>query len=401
MMKISTTSILLAALLPAADSSLHAETGAKGGFVPGGAKDVAVPRVARNGRWEVHAGFGIRQAFDLDLRSTDRTLTGGYYSITEADLDLAGFLGPLGGQANRLYDDGFVNIGSQYNLTSFWGYDDASQVRPSSRPWDPSQPWDAPGVQSLYLSRVGETGVSGYRREADTGAELFPYIEARRLWQSAESGFWDEKGVAFGWSWIPARAGMAESLSVLRTVVVDEYYLYGVLPPSAPYTGPALPPGALLDNVPHDRVENTAAAGLSGRVATDIDFDLHTLSLGGIWRYSPEIGPQDALLRVYGFDLQAGVSLNFGKLSMNTTTTVTDGGVVIGSFRDYASKSKVLPGLYASLGATLDVGERGDWMIYTAGRYDQAGHLEVRTQNSSAKVSLDGFSWTIGLGREW
>jgi hypothetical protein len=388
-------------MIPAVGPSLQAGTGSKSAIGPASGKDVLVPPSARGGRWELHAGFGVRQAFDMSVRSSSRSLVGGIFSPSLADSDLLGQIGPIDGQGNRVYDDGFVNIGSQFNLTSFWGYEDAGQVRQSSRQWDPSQPWDSPGNQSLYLSRLGETGLGGYRRDADTGAEMFPYIEARRLWQTDGSGFWHEKGVSFGWGWVPARAGVAEALSVLRTGVVDEYYLYGVIPPSAPYTGPELPPGPLLDNIPSDRVESGASDGLSGRTATDVDFDLHTLSLGGIWRHAPEFGPQDAWLRLHGLDLQAGLALNHGKLSVESTTTVRDGDERLASFRDRASKSKFLPGIYLSLGATLDIGEQDEWLIYSAGRYDYAGSIRAESRHSSVEVELDGFSWTIGIGRSW
>ena len=370
----------------------------------GDAKSIIIPAPAKpsDGHWEVHAGFGIRQSFDLNIRSSSRDLLGGSYSSAAATSALYAGVGSANAEADRLYDDGFVNIGSRYNLTTNWGYDNASQVAKASRPWNPSQPWDSPGNQSLYMTRTGQMGMAGFDSGTDTDEALFPYIEARRWWDCDKDSFWTEKGFVASWSWIPTDGGLTESLAMQRTRVVDEYYLYGVLPPAAPYSGPVRPPGPLLDNIPHDRVEGSAVAGVTGTTHADVDLDLHTLSFGGIWRYAPkeDRGGFDRM-RLYGLDLQAGVSVNFVRLEMDSQTTVVDRGTVIGSYSDHGSESKILPGLFLSVGATFDIGEKEEWMLFTQGRYDYAGDIDVQTGLSSAEVDLEGFSWTIGIGKRW
>lgn len=353
-------------------------------------------------RWELHAGFGIRQSFDLRVASASRDLTGGLYSPAAGSSAVYGSVGPANAQANRVYDDGFVNIGSNYNLTTHWGYSSASQVRQASQPWNPSQPWDSPGNQSLYLSRSGAAGVDAFQSGGDTGEQFFPYVELHRLWKNEPGSFWDEKGIAGFWSWIPTSAGLAEQLGVMQTRVVDEYFLYGVIPPAAPYSGPALPPGTLLDNIPHNRVEDTSSVGLSGVTHTDLDLDLHTVSVGGIWRHETDRGAWfDEQLRLHGLDLQAGLSLNYARLEMDANTTVFQNAARIGTYHDHGSRAEMLPGLYASLGATFDIGERENWMMFTQARYDYAGDIEVQTGTSSAEVDLEGLSWTIGIGKRW
>lgn len=368
----------------------------------GDSKDAIIPPAAPEARWEVHAGFGIRQSFDLRVASASRDLSGGLFSRSPGAAAVLGSVGPADAEADRVYDDGFVNIGSSYNLTTDWGYSSDSQVRQSSQPWNPSQPWDSPGNRSLYLSRTGEAGSDAFQNTRGTGEQLFPYLEIHRLWKSDPDSFWDEKGIAAFWSWIPTSAGLAEQLGMRQTRVVDEYYLYGVIPPAAPYSGPPLPPGPLLDNIPQDRIEDTSAGDLVGSNFTDLDLDLQTISLGGIWRHKPRKDFRiDERLRLYGIDAQAGVSLNYARLEMESHTTVQDESGVIGRYRDRASGSKLLPGLYASLGATLDIGDAGNWMMMSQARYDYAGDIEVGTGATSAEVELDGFSWTIGVGKNW
>jgi hypothetical protein len=368
----------------------------------GDSKDVIHPTTDSESRWEVHGGFGIRQSFDLRVASASRDLSGGLFVRRSGAAGVLDSVGPADAEADRSYDDGFVNIGSNYNLTTQWGYESDAQVQKSSQPWDPSQPWDSPGNSSLYLSRTGEAGSDAFQNTGETGEQMFPYLEIHRLWKSDPDSFWHEKGIAAFWSWIPTSSGLAEQLGMLQTRVTDEYHLYGVIPPAAPYSGPALPPGPLLDNIPQDRVEDTSAAGLTGTSFTDLDLDLQTVSVGGIWRHKPH---KDLLIdgrqRLYGIDAQAGISLNYARLEMDSHTTVQDGGRVIGRYRDRASESKLLTGIYTSLGATLDIGDAGNWMVITQARYDLAGEIEVRTGATSAEVELNGFSWTIGVGKEW
>jgi len=360
-----------------------------------------------DGRWEVHAGFGIRQSFDFDVSSSSRDLLGGAFSPTAGAVSLLAGVGPADGEANRAYDDGFVNIGSEFNLTTHWGYENASQIRESSRPWDPS------GTQSLYMTRAfgatsSQSPVTGSRSIADFEDEIFPYLEVRRWWECDEESFWQEKGFVASWSWIPAEAGLMEN-SELQTqtqqiTVVDEFFLYGIIPPSAPYSGPELPPGPILDNIPQDRQETTNTTSTVKMVLADVDVDLemHALSFGGAWRYAPKAA-RGAFDRIglEGLDLQAGASLNFARLKLRSTTTVTEQGELLGSFHESDSKSRVLPGLYVSLGATFDLGKDTDWFIFTQGRYDYVGSLDVATGAASAEVDLEGFSATIGLGRAW
>lgn len=353
-------------------------------------------------RWEFHAGFGIRQSFDLSFSSVSRGLTGSLYSSSQGSSAVYGSVGPVNAEANRIYDDGFVNIGSNYNLTTNWGYSDASQVRQSSQPWDLSQPWDSPGNNSLYLSRAGAVGADAFENTDQMQESLFPYVEIHRVWKNDPGSFWNEIGLAGGWSRISTSADLASQLGMRQTRVVDEYFLYGVIPPAANYSGPVLPPGPLLNNVPHNRVEDTSASGLSGATFTDLSIDLQTVSFGGIWRHVTEQdGWLDELLYLYGLDLKAGLSLNYARLRMNSRATVYSGNTVIGNYTEQASRSKFLPGFYASLGATFDVGEPGGWMIFSQFRYDYAGKIKVSTGASSAEVALNGFSSTLGIGITW
>ena len=398
-MKIITSPFFAAAAMIGILPSARAGGDAKNAIIDSGKKS--------DGRWEVHAGFGIRQSFDFDVSSSSRDLLGGALSPTAGAASLLAGVGPADGEANRVYDDGFVNIGSEFNLTTHWGYENASQIREASQPWDPS------GTQSLYMTRAfgptsSQSPVTGSRSVADFEDEIFPYVEVRRWWECDEESFWQEKGFVASWSWIPAEAGLMES-SELQTqtqqvTVVDEFFLYGIIPPSAPYSGPELPPGPILDNIPQDRQETTNTTNTVEVVRADVDVDLemHALSFGGAWRFAPKAarGTFNSI-GLGGLDLQAGATINFVQLNLSSNTTVSKQALLLGSFQESDSKSRVMPGVYVSLGAKFNIGESDDWFIFTQGRYDYVGTLDVATSSAAAEVDIEGFSLSIGLGRTW
>ena len=398
-MKIISSQFFAVAAIIGILSSARAGEDAKNAIIESGKKS--------DGRWEVHAGFGIRQSFDFDVSSSSRDLFGGSFSPTSGAASILAGIGPANQEANRTYDDGFVNIGSKFNLTTNWGYENASQVRQSS------QPWNSTGNQSLYLSRSfgpnsSQSPVTGSSSFTDSEDEIFPYLEVRRWWDCDEKSFWQEKGFVASWSWIPARAGLMENWE-LRTqtqqvTVVDEFFLYGVIPPSAPYSGPDLPPGPILDNIPQDRQETTNSTNTVEVVRADVDVDLemHALSFGGAWRFAPKTA-RGAFncIGLGGLDLQAGATINFVQLNLSSNTTVSKQGVLLGSFQESDSSSRVMPGLYVSLGAKFDIGKSNDWFIFTQGRYDYVGTLDVATSSAAAEVDIQGFSLSVGLGRTW
>lgn len=362
----------------------------------GGSKSIIeTPATSQSGpRWELGGGIGVRQSFGMTMGSGGGGLNGGFYDLAAARAALESQVGPFGADANRSYDDGFVNIGSDFNLTTHWGYDSAGQIRAASQEWVPSQPWDAPGTQSLYLTRRGEPGTDAVRESGEVDPEVFPYIELRRLW--VLDGGRSEVGWMVGLSWIPASGRQNLNLNLNSPTVTDEYYLYGVIPPEAPYSGPPQPPGPLLDNRPHDRQWGDSAAGLTGLTRAKVEVDLYTLSLGGIWRWLPE--EQSALkrMRLYGLDVQAGLSLNQAELRMKETTSLFDGEELLDVSSTRARKDKFLAGLYASVGATFDLNYK-DWFFETQLRYDEVGDVRISAGKTWADVDLSGWSAKFGL----
>jgi hypothetical protein len=348
-------------------------------------------------RWELTGGLGARQAYDLSLGSNRRNLTAAEYNYALSSAAARAAVVSEDGEF-RLYDDGFVKRDATFDMTSYWGYDQAGQMLPSSQEWPSSQPWDRAGQDSLYFTRSGEIGIERYQRSSDMDTDLYPYLELKRLWENDAKTA--ERGWVASWSWVPGDGRSTQSLSLIRPTVVDEYYLYGITPPAAPYSGPPLPPGPLLGNAPNDSVLTDNPIGLLGVTRTKAELDLNTLSFGGIWRWLPKEEKELNRVHFFGADLQAGVSLNIADLRVDSSTEVYDGLVPVGAFNEHASKRQLRAGFYASVGAIFDLNYH-DWFISTQARYDDAGSITARSGQSWATVELDGWSLMLGLTKRW
>jgi|694.fasta_scaffold141831_2 hypothetical protein len=356
-------------------------------------------------RWELTGGLGARQAYDLSLGSNRRNLTADEYNYALSSAAARAAVVSEDGEF-RLYDDGFVKRNTTFDKTSYWGYDQAGQMRRYSQKWLPSQPWDLEpleggprvGTDSLYFTRSGEIGIERYQRSSDMDTDIYPYLELKRLWENDEKTA--ERGWVASWSWVPGDGRSTQDLSLIRPTVVDEYYLYGITPPAAPYSGPPLPPGPLLGNAPNDSVLTDNPIGLLGVTRTKAELDLNTLSFGGIWRWLPKEEQEPNRMRFFGADLQAGLSLNFADLRVASSTEVYDGLVPVGTFDEYASERELRAGFYVSLGAIFDLNYH-DWFITTQARYDDAGSITARSGQTWATVDLDGWSLMLGLTKRW
>ena len=357
----------------------------------GGTTEVPItpaPRSNQAAHWELQAGFGIRQSFDFSTGIAGSRAPGS----NTVPSSLLGAIGATNADANRAYDDGFVNVGSAVGLTTNWGYQSASQVRPSSQSWGPE------GTDSLYLSRSSPAGLGEFRNTESSGPEIFPYLELSRLWTLEKLN--SEVGFTLGFSTVSAEAAASRYIPSYRTNVVDEYYLYGVIPPAAPYSGPELPPGPILDNRPTNREVTQSTDAGTAMASTNSELSLYTFSAGGVWRWTPGKGSFLSRMRLYGTDLQAGVTLNRSKLTLDHVSQSFNGSSYTTVDSGSASESDFQPGFYISMDANFELSP--DELYFTiTGRYDDAGKIEARTADSWSDVDLAGWSMQFGLTKRW
>jgi len=357
----------------------------------GGTAEIPItpaPRSDQAGHWELQAGFGVRQSFDFSTGITGSNTLGS----DAVPGSLLGAIGTTDADANRTYDDGFVNVGSAVGLTTNWGYQNATQVRPSSQTWGPE------GTDSLYLSRSSPAGLGEFRNTESSGPEIFPYLELSRLWTLEKLN--SEVGLTLGFSSVSSDAAASRFIPSYRTNIVDEYYLYGVIPPAAPYSGPELPPGPILDNRPtHREVTQSTDAG-TAVAATNSELSLYTLSAGGVWRWKPEKGSLLSRMHLYSTDLQAGLTLNRSRLTLDHVSQSFNGSSYTIVDSGSANESGFQSGFYASVDANFELSPDQLYLTIT-GRYDDAGKIQTRTADSWSEVDLAGWSMRFGLTKLW
>jgi len=338
--------------------------------------------------WEGFAGVGYRSAPSLKLSLKPRTRAGAGYQADAASAALAGAAGATDENVARDYDDGSVGQGDGgLGLTSDWSYAEAGQVRASS------QAWGGPGGgdQSLYLSRTGPLAVDAASFKDDMDAEASPLLELRRMWARGEADI----GLALSWSKLSADTSFDRELSTSRTRLVDEFFLYGIVAPAAPYDGPPTPPGPLLDNAPHQRTVSRFTEGTSASLRAEGEVDVHTFSLGAVWRSGKR---EDRDAGKMHANLQAGLSANFVELDYRQRVTIVDGASV-SVLSDSYKRDTVRLGYYASGDLCMPVSETVDLVF--RGRYDLLPEMQLGDRYTSALVDVSGWSLWFGCSKSW
>lgn len=125
------------------------------------------------------------------------------------------------------YDDGFIgmdNTGNVGGQTTFWGYNNASQIQ----------------AGSLVLSSTANAvGLSSNDNDAgQTHGFDLAYDYQLQGW---DSGGW---GITAGFGWMPVN--IKDNKPVAGSLTTATIPLGGIIPPVAPYTGSVTGPGALL-----------------------------------------------------------------------------------------------------------------------------------------------------------
>jgi hypothetical protein len=355
-----------------------------------GSRPALAERPTAGSWWEGFAGVGLRASADIRIRSGPRALG----SSADGDAVVDGLLaraGALDANVDRLYDDGFVCQGDPgLGLTTNWRYSSAGQVRASSQDWDNDE---TTVDESIYFTSSGPVDVGGQEFSDTMGMDVAPMLELRRMWARGQADI----GLALGWTMLGADSKDTRSSEVsgVGFSLVDEYFLYGIVPPAAPYTGPLLPPGPLLDNAPTDRVVTEGTGTSTATLRTRGEADVQTVSFGAVWRSgrreSREAGKPH-------LDVQGGLTGNFVNLKYSQTVTTVNGATV-SSVDDSFTNRTIRLGYYASADAVLPLNESVSLVLRA--RYDFLPEMSVGNSNSSAKVELSGASVWLGCSKRW
>jgi len=276
--------------------------------------------------------------------------------------------GPATAGANHTYDDGFVRVDASGNfggLTSYWGYQNASQVVGTS----------------MEFHALGVPEASSITDDPQLGLELI----YQRILGAAAGGSSPRWGVEFGLGY--TKINLQGSGSGTAPVITDTYPLGVVQPPLAGYQGTSTGPGALLGATPV-RTLGTAAVDsyqkLSGR--------LIGLRLGPFAEWD--------LTSNLGLTASAGFTFAPTRLYYDFSETITLANGASYSSSGHGSKRKNLYGPYANLMLRFIRGDR--WSAYVGAQVQSLTTLEqsvgTRTARFDPRTTVD---FSVGITRRF
>jgi hypothetical protein len=253
--------------------------------------------------------------------------------------------GPAAGNANHTYNDGYVLVdssGDAGGLTTYWGYQNASQVIGGAMNFtafqsSPSSATDNPqyGGELVYQRVIGS----------------LPFL-------SGDWGF--EAG--FGFTELDLRENLGGTGSV------DSFPLNGVLPPGPGYNGTFSGPGALLGDTP-----TRTAATLTGY--QKLSGQMFSLRLGPFaeWNFT----------RKFSLAASVGLTLAPTMVDYDFSETATLAGGTLGA-SGHSSKTKLLYGPY--VGAMLRYDFNKHWGVYVGGRFQNLTDLSQSIGGRTARL---------------
>ena len=319
------------------------------------------------GDWAKHFRLGAVAALNL---KADFTLQGNFGVPSRSP----GAVGVPG--VDHIYDDGYVRVdatGNAGGLTSFWGYQNASQ-------------YDAAGQRILFhsASSLQPADTSTYQRknEAEFGMEL-AYGGILKLWRSTLIG-WD-----VGFSYLPI--GIKDSRDLSISLGRDGFYHAtgaGFVIPAAPYNNGSSGVGTLIGGTAQAGPSDVVAGVLTG--SREIDTTLYNFRLGPTfyWDLGHRFAVQAGLGGAVGF-------LN-GSYRYNEIALTSDGGRTPLSGR--LSQSDIVYGGYAQATLLWRTGEKAD--LYLSGQYMTLGDTTYGNGGRAARLDLRSGLY-ISIGINW
>lgn len=303
-------------------------------------------------------------------RSLNRLSLGPQFSFNyKADFQSAGPFfnsvdpGPAIGGANHTYNDGYVMVDGSGNfggLTSYWGYDNPSQVVGSG----------------MEFHAIQLDGSSSAEDNPQYGFEIV-YQRVLGDLPTASPGIW---GFQAGFSYTDLDLQGRERGDT--PVTTDTYPLNGVLPPLAGYHGTFAGPGALLGDAP---VRTLGSASLISDQRLSGDLFAFRLGPFAEWNLTPKLSLSSS----------AGVTIAPTSLDYDFSETVTLASGASFSNNGHSSDSEILYGVYLDARLRYDYNE--DWGVYLGLQLQSLESMQQSVDGRSAEFD-PGFTFALSTG---
>ncbi len=306
---------------------------------------------------------------------------------------------PVGDESaidERYYNDGYVRQDrstSFDDLTQFWGYENASQVRRGN-----SLVYQATGFQSIRNdSSTTKPGMRTDKNLQEFGFEVrADVLTPWRLGPFRVGGMIGLGVVSENQSLAFSNHSSTQTRDDYRLDYADRYSLGEVVPPAAPYRGTYAGPGPLMPNIPASRgitpvLLYTDTAVFTNKVRADFRDDAVALTLGpsliysrGLWDFVVSGG---LILEVHHYSTRQYEQLNVSSAQYSGPQA---------RWVEGDSGTKFRPGLFLQAGVRYDVGN--NWHIGGWARGELADDFSVTAGPSMFEFDPVGFTLGFELG---
>lgn len=355
-----------------------------------------------SGNWEfsLSAGPAWRQSGTLGFSGGSRSAGVAIPSFVGSNVLITPPIGAADTIGPRTYDDGFVGTDMSTGidgLTSYWGYQNSSQV---NLPSD-SISFHTMGFQSI---RSDFRSVSSAPSLDDSQRGIAPVLQFDARYKREIAGIRPGFSLSVAWSPVDfdgawSDFSLGQTRDDFRNDWTDDYNLggFGALIPSAPYSGAPDSPGFLLQNTPDSRSMVAVPIGsdsalVSNRVYNRFSADHTTFSFGPTM--SRNLNKE--------WNLEAGVGLSLHWLhwsaSQQEQLSVVQGNnrTIIGEWHDSSSGNKILAGLYLQIALEWTPADF-DWSIKSLLRTDLGQSFSEQVGPSRITYDTDGLTAAVML----
>ncbi len=278
---------------------------------------------------------------------------------------------PGNNAANGIYDNGYVrtdNTGNAQGYTSYWGYNNASQLSGSTLTMNSTTSYST-------SSSSEENGLAFPGFELAYGGNLWKWGDARIGWD-------------FGFGLLPISVTSTQPMSASVNQNIYTFDTGGIVVPTAPYQGgPSGIGPTILANPTSTNSVNIPNGIITG--SHTLDVILYTFRLGPTvyWDLSEDLG-----LSVSGgpaLGLMAG-TLKYNETITTTASSTVNQGQVYGT--------DVVYGGYVNATLTYHVERNGD--LFIGAQYMPLGNASISGGGREGELKLGGQVY-ISAGINW
>jgi len=290
------------------------------------------------------------------------------FNMSASFSGVGGYAAPGHGAAG-FYNDGFVGVDSTKNaggLTTYWGYDNASQI----------------SGDDVFMHRSVASAINS--GDTDPGVQNGVQLSYEQPLGGGKHWHW---GVAAAASWTGINISDNRTLFGNVMATTDGYSLNGSIPPLAPYTGTVLGPGMLLQASPwdfHSVVNQANAAQIIG--SRKIDANLYGLRLGPYLELP--------ICKYFSFEVGGGLSVGLLSSDFSYNDSVTISGLPAQTHAGSGSDFGALVGGYVD--AQADVHLTRHFSLTGGVEFNALGTFDQTVGNQTAHLDLSRSIYITG-----